>query len=101
MCQVPGQSLSLWHLACAIRRLWGHPMLDIRNGAETFALICAGVFFLYKAYTGYLRVNLSVFLRCQRQHIDNLSDYLVTIMHLKKGENSSLTLHEVAARICL
>jgi hypothetical protein len=70
-----------------------------RYWAEAFALVCAGLFFLYRAFAGYFRVNLSLSLNCKRQHLDGDRDYLVVILHLKKGDNGSLALHEAAATI--
>jgi hypothetical protein len=68
--------------------------------AEIFALICTGVFFGYKAYTGYLRVNLSLAVDCLRQKSNEANiDYLVLAVGLSKGPNGSLTLHDVQARI--
>ena len=68
--------------------------------AEAVALLCAGTFFAYKAYTGYLRVNLSLSVQCQRQASATAGeDYLVVVVRLAKGANGGLTLHDVKARI--
>jgi hypothetical protein len=68
--------------------------------AEILALIGTGLFFGYKAYTGYLRVNLSLAVDCLRQRSNDAEiDYLVVTLGLRKGVNGSLTLHDVQARI--
>ena len=71
-----------------------------RDIAEAVALLCAGAFFGYKAYTGYLRVNLSLSIQCQRHASATAGeDYLAVSVRLAKGANGSLTLHDVKARI--
>lgn len=68
--------------------------------AEIVALMCTGVFFAYKAYTGYLRLDLSLAIECQRQQrVDGDGDHLVVCVRLHKGPNGSITLHDVQSRI--
>jgi hypothetical protein len=66
---------------------------------ETIALACGGIYFGYKAYTGYLRVNLSLSVQCYRQAASATHDVLVVCARLTKGANGSLTLHDVQARV--
>jgi hypothetical protein len=68
--------------------------------SQAVALLGAGGFFAYKAYTGYLRVNLTLTVSCTRQRMtDDSKDYLVIQIHLKKGPNGSVALHDVRALV--
>ena len=67
--------------------------------AEAVALACAAGYFLFKAYTGYFRVNLSLSLECSRHAAHSSNDTLVVRAILTKGTNGSLTLHDVQARV--
>jgi hypothetical protein len=74
----------------------------VKNLAEAFALACAGGFFLYKAFSGYLISDLSLSLACNREHsVPEASgtDYLAVTANLKKGEHGAVTLHDVRARV--
>ena len=84
---------------CPSRPIW-FPLDKAKELAEFLALVSAAVFFLYKAYTGYFRVNLSLSLACQRRpNNGKADDTLVLSLRMKKGVNGSLTLHDVAARV--
>lgn len=64
------------------------------------ALASAACFFVYKAVTGYLRVNLSLSIECRRQRHQNTDDdNLVVCVRLKKGGNGSLALHDAKAQV--
>ena len=67
--------------------------------AEVAALLSGGVYFGYKAFTGYLRVNLSLSVRCVRQSDSATNDVLVIYARMVKGANGSLTLHDVQAQV--
>jgi hypothetical protein len=67
--------------------------------AEILALLAAGCFFTYKAITGYLRVNLSLTVGEKREALDEARDYLVIRVHLKKGSNGSLSIHDLRALV--
>ena len=71
----------------------------VKDVAETIALACGGAYFGYKAYTGYLRVNLSLSIQCFRQTANTTQDALVVSVRLTKGPNGSLTLHDIQARV--
>jgi ligand-binding sensor domain-containing protein len=68
--------------------------------AECLAFLSAAVFFLYKVGAGYLKVDLSMSAKCDRHHTAHQSkDNLVIHVHLKKGPNGSLALHDAKARV--
>jgi hypothetical protein len=71
----------------------------IKDIAEAIALVCAGGYFIYRTWTGYFRVNLSLSIECVRQAADSERDVLAITAVLKKGANGSLTLHDVQARV--
>jgi hypothetical protein len=73
-----------------------------KNWSEAFAWLCAGGFFLYKAFSGYLISNLSLSLVCNRERSTpetNETDYLVVTANLKKGDRGAVTLHDVRATV--
>jgi hypothetical protein len=73
-----------------------------KNWSEAFAWLCAGGFFLYKAFSGYLISNLSLSLTCNRQRSNaesHATDYLVVTANLKKGDRGAVTLHDVRATV--
>jgi hypothetical protein len=67
--------------------------------AEVDALLSGGIYFGYKALTGYFRVNLSLSVRCVRQAESTTNDILVIYARMIKGANGSLTLHDVQAQV--
>jgi hypothetical protein len=70
-----------------------------KNWAEAFAWLCAGGFFVYKAFSGYLISNLSLSLKCQRRHTGRGTDYLVVTARLKKGDRGAVSLHDIRAHV--
>jgi hypothetical protein len=71
----------------------------LKNIAEIIALVCGGIYFGYRALTGYFRVNLSISMACSRARHSDAEDWLTISMVLDKGANGSLTLHDAQARI--
>jgi len=71
----------------------------VRNWAEAFAWLCAGAFFVYKAFSGYLISNLSVSLKCRRRHLGSGTDYLTVTVSLKKGDRGAVSLHDIRAHV--
>jgi hypothetical protein len=72
---------------------------NVKDIAETAALICAGVYFSYRARVGYFRINLSLSVGSSRGRRSETEDYLVVSVKLTKGPNGSLTLHDAQARV--
>jgi hypothetical protein len=72
---------------------------DIKAIAETFALICAAILFLYKWKEGYDYVNLSLSVSSVRSHLSADKDLLVIRAKLKKGSRASVSIHEAQARL--
>jgi hypothetical protein len=71
----------------------------VKNWAEAFAWVCAGAFFVYKAFSGYLISNLSLSLKCRRRHLAPGTDYLVVTAGLKKGDRGAVSLHDIRAHV--
>lgn len=69
--------------------------------AECLAFLSAGGFFAYKTGVGYLKVDLSLKAHCERRrHATSQSeDFLIIHLHLNKGPNGSLGLHDARALI--
>jgi hypothetical protein len=67
--------------------------------AQTLGFAGAAVFFLYKAVSGYLRVNLAMKVNCERQPSSDGMDFLAIQVHLKKGQNGTLVMHDLSARV--
>jgi hypothetical protein len=65
-----------------------------RHLAEIIALAAAAVFFLYKAVSGYLMVNMTVELTSKRNKKDETEDYVVAKAMFKKGAVGSLDIHD-------
>ena len=73
---------------------------NIKDIAQIVALLGAGIFFIYKMITGYLRVNLSLAIECQRQKsVVGGADDLVVSLKLQKGPTGSVTLHDAQVRV--
>jgi hypothetical protein len=89
--------------SAAPARWWDHAKdtADIARGlAETFAFVSAGLFFLYKAISGYLVSNLTLSLSCERKFSgDNNLDYLLVTTLVKKGDRGAVILHDAEARV--
>lgn len=80
--------------------MWAWIVEHPKDFAEIVALASAALFFLYKAITGYLRANLSLSVRCVRLSSgDRSTDRLAISMHIAKGTNGSVALHDASARI--
>jgi hypothetical protein len=72
----------------------------VKDLSQIVALLGAGGFFTYKTLTGYLLVNLTLAVSCTRQRTaDGSKDYLVVTVHMKKGPNGSVALHDVRALV--
>jgi len=73
----------------------------VKNWVEAFAWSCAGVFFVYKAFSGYLITNLSLSVTCHRERSGQVAgtDYLVVVANVKKGDRGAVSLHEVRADV--
>ena len=70
---------------------------------ETFlkiaALLSAGIFFLWKAFTGWLIINLKLSLKLERAAMDTTKDHLAITILLEKGTTDSVWLQDVTARV--
>jgi len=67
--------------------------------AQALGFLAAGCFFIYKGISGYLRVNLSIKVSCDRRPSNDGTDFLAVQAHLKKGPNGTIAMHDVSARI--
>lgn len=73
---------------------------DVNSIAQIFALVSAGVFFLYRMVSGYFVVDLSLTLSTvRRPHDEHGKDHLIVVAHIKRGERGSLLLHDAKVRI--
>lgn len=66
---------------------------------ELLAYAGAAAFFLYKAVTGYLIVNVALSVKVERVKFTDSEDYLSIATTIKKGPNGSLVLHDCRARV--
>jgi hypothetical protein len=72
--------------------------LDIALKAA--ALLAAGIYFLYRAWAGYMTVNLSVSLSLERKKRNGQErDLVVASVVLKKGNEGKLLLCDVKVRL--
>ena len=89
-------------LDCRERWLTSKEIIEsTKNCVEITAYIAALVFFVYKVYSGYLVVDMSISLDCERRRkpaTDN-KDYLGISVALKKGERGGVELHDAQALI--
>jgi len=71
-----------------------------KNLAEAAAWLAGGLFFGYKAWSGYFLVNMSIKVECQRRRrgTSGIDDLQVTVI-LSKGNRGTLQLHDIQARI--
>lgn len=67
--------------------------------AQILALAGATLFFLYKAVSGYLRVNLAMKVNCERHASSDGMDFLAIQVHLKKGQNGTFVMHDLSAHV--
>jgi len=73
---------------------------NAKNLAETIAFALAGAFFLYKFISGYLIVNLSIEIDCDRHPTKNSDkDLLAITVLLSKGERGSLDFHDASVQV--
>jgi hypothetical protein len=71
----------------------------LKTIAELLAYAAALIFFIYKAASGYYKVNLSLKLTCRRQPSPGQgTDYLSVTATIKKGEVGAIVLYDVDAR---
>jgi hypothetical protein len=71
-----------------------------RDIAETVALALAGLFFIFRALSGYLIVNTSISIVCRRQRMPDVKrDWLVTEVRLIRGEFGTLSLHDAQVQV--
>jgi hypothetical protein len=82
---------------------WAHAKLiaeTLKPFAEIIAYAAAGVFFLYKAASGFFVSNLSLKLSCRRKPSrDGQVDYLSVVASLKKGDKGALKLFDAQVRV--
>jgi len=65
---------------------------------KIIAIIGAGVFFAFKALSGYNNVNLSIMPTCRRVRHDAEQDYIEVHVMIEKGATSAFSLEGVQAR---
>jgi hypothetical protein len=73
----------------------------VKNFAQVFAWLAAGLYFIVKFFAGFSLFDLSLEIACQRDPVPDstLEDYLAISVTMKKGPNAALRLHD--ARIVL
>jgi hypothetical protein len=67
--------------------------------SQVLAFLGAAAFFLYKAITGYLIVNMSLSAKIERGRKNDATDYLAIAATVKKGELGSLELHDARTHV--
>jgi|ERR1051325_3588399 hypothetical protein len=72
---------------------------QVKDIAETIALASAAGFFIYKAVSGYLYVDMSLAVSSQRSSANQDEDLLAITAHLKKGSRGSVRIHDAQARV--
>src|SRR2546427_3280903 len=72
-----------------------------KNFFEAVAWLSAGLFFGYKALSGYLITNISMKVDCERRAKpeSQVDDYLLITITLTKGDKGTVQLHDAQARI--
>ena len=63
------------------------------------ALLGAGAWFLYRWGTGYLTVDASISVRCERRPLDDARDELLVHVDFERGEQGSIDLVDAGMRI--
>ena len=63
------------------------------------AWFSAAVFFIYRVFSGYFIVDLSLKISCERKRKSDEVDYLAVMLVLKKGERGGVELHDAQARV--
>lgn len=75
---------------------WG----NAKDLAEVIALSAAAIFFLYKLISGYLIINLTMKVDCERRAINsNKQDILAITVQLSKGDRGSLEIHDATINV--
>jgi hypothetical protein len=72
----------------------------LKNWAEIVAYGLAAIFFIYRAFSGYLVTNLSVRISCSREidPADNTAELVSISLVLLKGERGSVWIHDIEIR---
>src|ERR1700722_11713445 len=70
----------------------------IKDVAQIAAWVLAGLFFVYKAVSGYLIVDASVKLDCERKHVGS-HQFLSVTATVKKGERGAIRLLDARVRL--
>jgi hypothetical protein len=65
---------------------------------KSIVLVAGGRWFLYRAYSGYLTVNLALELQIDRSRLTDLENIAIQIT-LKKGDQGKLNLYDIKARL--
>jgi hypothetical protein len=70
-----------------------------KDTIQSLAFFGAAAFFLYKAATGYLIVNVSLSAKIERRRGTDATDYMAIAAKLKKGSHGSIELHDARAYV--
>src|ERR1700730_17948874 len=62
---------------------------EAKDIAETIALVSAAGFFIYKAVSGYLYIDMSLTISSERSHASDHEDLLAVTARLKKGSRAA------------
>jgi hypothetical protein len=83
--------------------VFGMSFKDWDHLATTLGIMAAGVFFSYKAATGYQLVNLSMKVDCQRKSIPDSSgkDHLAVNITLIKGDRGTIRFRGGSVRLSI
>jgi hypothetical protein len=71
----------------------------IASLVQLIALVCVGIFFIYRFLTGWMSVNMDIAIESSRVHLDEKEDYLAVIVKLARGEYGALHLGDTQLRI--
>jgi hypothetical protein len=98
-----------WRYAGVVAGVIGHPNPSsgekdlseiVKNYAQAFVWLAGGIFFGYKAFSGYQIVNLSVTVDAVRSgEKDSGNDFLKVAVSLSKGDRGTVQLHNIRGRI--
>lgn len=72
---------------------------SLASAAQVLAFLGAAVFFLVKAYQGYLTVDLSLEAACRRSHRARGQDDLAISVTMKRGDRGSVRLRDLIVRV--
>jgi hypothetical protein len=73
--------------------------VTVLQWAQLVALVAAAGFFLAKAAAGYFLVNMSVDASATRQSLTDERDAIAMTVHLTKGGNGGLRIHDTLATV--